>query len=249
MRGVFAVLVLSAAPAVAQWVNYPTAGIPRTKDGKPNLAAPAPKTADGKPDFSGIWQAPNGRYLNNLAADGVEVPMQPWAAKLLAERQENQAKDRPSGECLPHSVTDFDAHFTPKKLIQTPGVLVILFESYHSWRQIFTDGRALPESREPGWFGYSAGKWQGNTLVVDTVGLNEKTWLDDIGHPHSDALHIIERFRRPDFGHIVVEVTIDDPKAYTKPWTVSIPWVYVADTELLDWVCENNKDPGHMVGK
>jgi len=110
MRGVFAVLVLSAAPAVAQWVNYPTAGIPRTKDGKPNLAAPAPKTPDGKPDFSGIWQAHDGRYLNNLAADGVEVPMQPWAAKLLRERQENQAKDRPSGECLPHSVTDFDAH-------------------------------------------------------------------------------------------------------------------------------------------
>ena len=249
MRGVFAVLVLSAAPAVAQWVNYPTAGIPRTKDGKPNLAAPAPKTPDGKPDFSGIWQAHDGRYLNNLAADGVEVPMQPWAAKLLTERQENQAKDRPSGECLPHSVTDFDAHFTPKKLIQTPGVLVILFESYHSWRQIFTDGRALPESREPAWFGYSAGKWEGNTLVVDTVGLNEKTWLDDIGHPHSDALRIIERFRRPDFGHMVVQVTIDDPKAYTKPWTVSIPWEYVADTELLDWVCENNKDPGHMVGK
>ena len=249
MRGVFAVLVLSAAPAVAQWVNYPTAGIPRTKDGKPNLAAPAPKTPDGKPDFSGIWQAHDGRYLNNLAADGVEVPMQPWAAKLLRERQENQAKDRPSGECLPHSVTDFDAHFTPKKLIQTPGVLVILFESYHSWRQIFTDGRALPESREPAWFGYSAGKWEGNTLVVDTVGLNEKTWLDDIGHPHSDALRIIERFRRPDFGHMVVQVTIDDPKAYTKPWTVSIPWEYVADTELLDWVCENNKDPGHMVGK
>ena len=249
MRGVFAVLVLSAAPAVAQWVNYPTAGIPRTKDGKPNLAAPAPKTPDGKPDFSGIWQAHDGRYLNNLAADGVDVPMQPWAAKLLQERQENQAKDRPSGECLPHSVTDFDAHFTPKKLIQTPGVLVILFESYHSWRQIFTDGRALPESREPAWFGYSAGKWEGNTLVVDTVGLNEKTWLDDIGHPHSDALRIIERFRRPDFGHMVVQVTIDDPKAYTKPWTVSIPWEYVADTELLDWVCENNKDPGHMVGK
>jgi len=249
MRGVFAVLVLSAAPAVAQWVNYPTAGIPRTKDGKPNLTAPAPKTPDGKPDFSGIWQAPNGRYLENLAADGIEVPMQPWAAKLLAERQENEAKDRPSGECLPHSVTDFDAHFTPKKLIQTPGVLVILFESYHSWRQIFTDGRALPESREPGWFGYSTGKWQGNTLVVDTVGLNEKTWLDDIGHPHSDALHIIEKFRRPDFGHMVVDVTIDDSKAYSKPWTVSIPWQYVADTELMDWVCENNKDPRHMVGK
>jgi len=249
MRGAFLVFLFWAMPAVAQWVNHPTAGIPRNKDGKPNLTAPAPKTPDGKPDFSGIWQAPDGRYLNNLAADGVAVPMQPWAAKVLKEREDNQARDRPSGQCLPHSVTDFDAHFTPKKLIQTPGVLVILFESYHSWRQIFIDGRSLPESREPAWFGYSAGKWDGNTLVVDTVGLNEKTWLDDIGHPHSDALHIIERFRRPDFGHMTVEVTIDDAKAYTKPWTVTIPWVYVADTELMDWVCENNKDPAHMVGK
>jgi len=242
-------LLLCAMPAIAQWVHYPTAGIPRTKDGKPNLTAPAPKTADGKPDFSGMWGVHDGRYLNNLAADGVAVPMLPWAAKLLKERQDNQAKDRPSGQCLPHSVTDFDAHFAPKKLIQTPGVLVILFESYHSWRQIFTDGRALPEAREPAWFGYSTGKWDGNTLVVDTVGLNEKTWLDDIGHPHSGALHIVERFQRPDFGHMVAQVTIDDPKAYSKPWTVTIPWEFVADTELMDWVCENNKDPGHMVGK
>jgi len=249
MRVAFAALFLSAMPAFAQWVNYPTAGIPRTKDGKANLAAPAPKTPDGKPDFSGIWQGHDGRYLNNLAADGVAVPMQPWAARLLKERQDNQAKDRPSGACLPHSVTDFDAHFAPKKLLQTPGVLVILFESYHSWRQIFTDGRALPEAREPAWFGYSTGKWDGNTLVVDTVGLNEKTWLDDIGHPHSGALHIVERFQRPDFGHMVAQVTIDDPKAYSKPWTVTIPWEFVADTELMDWVCENNKDPGHMVGK
>jgi hypothetical protein len=233
-------------PLAGQWVHYPTPGIPRTKDGKPNLSAPTPRTREGKPDFSGIWAAPDGRYLENLAADGVEVSMQPWAAKLFQERQENEGRDRPSNQCLPHSVTDFDAHFTPKKLVQTPGGLIMLFEAYHSWRQIFTDGRPLPEERDPAWYGYSVGKWEGDTLAVETVGLSEKTWLDDRGHPHSDALRILERFRRPDFGHMQVEVTINDPKAYTKPWTVKIPWEFVADTELLDWVCENNKDPEHI---
>jgi hypothetical protein len=247
VRSLGPLLVLWAAmPLSAQWINYPTPGIPRTKDGKPNLSAPTPRTREGKPDFSGIWAAPDGRYLENLAADGVEVSMQPWAAKLFQERQENEGRDRPSNQCLPHSVTDFDAHFTPKKLVQTPGALIMLFEAYHSWRQIFTDGRPLPEERDPAWYGYSVGKWEGDTLVVETVGLSEKTWLDDRGHPHSDALRILERFRRPDFGHMQVEVTINDPKAYTKPWTAKIPWNFVADTELLDWVCENNKDPEHI---
>ncbi|HEY7333469.1 MAG TPA: hypothetical protein VH639_01205 [Bryobacteraceae bacterium] len=233
----------------AQWLSYPTPGVPRTPDGKPNLSAPAPKGRDGKPDLSGIWIVPTGKYLENLGADGVEIPMTPWAAKLFAERQENNARDRPSGRCLPHSVTDFDAHFQPKKFIQAPGVLVLLFESYHSYRQIFTDGRPLPQRRDPAWFGYSVGKWVGDTLVADTAGVNEETWLDDAGHPHSADLHIVERFRRRDFGHMEVRVTIDDPKAYTKPWTVTIPWEYLPDTELLDWVCENNKDTQHMVGK
>jgi len=241
--------LLCAAQAYGQWVNYPTAGVPRTKDGKPNLSAPAPRGQGGKPDLSGIWVVTTGKYLENLGADGVDIPMTPWAAKLFAERQGNNAKDRPSGRCLPHSVTDFDAHFQPKKFIQTPGVIVLLFESYHSYRQIFTDGRPLPSRRDPAWFGYSVGKWDGDALVVDTAGVNEETWLDDAGHPHSDALHIIERFRRRDFGHLDVQVTIDDPKAYTKPWTVTIPWEYLPDTELLDWVCENNKDLEHMVGK
>jgi hypothetical protein len=236
-------------PLAAQWVNYPTAGIPRTKDGKPNLSAPAPKTRDGHPDFSGIWKAPTGKYLENLGADGIEIPMQPWAAKLYKERQDNEGRDRPSGRCLPHSVTDFDAHFNPKKIIQIPGLIAMLFESYHSFRQIFTDGRPLPQQPDPAWFGYSVGKWEGDTLVVDTLGVNEKTWLDDAGHPHSDAMHITERFRRPDFGHMEVKVTIDDPKAYTKPWTVTIGWEYFPDTELLDWVCENEKDTAHLVGK
>ena len=175
--------------------------------------------------------------------------MQPWAAALYKERLLNDGKDRPSGKCLPHSVTDFDAHHMPKKVIQTPGLLVLLFESFHSFRQIYTDGRPLPKDPEPGWFGYSSGKWEGETLVVETTGINEKTWLDDGGHPHTDALHVTERFRRPNFGHMEVQVTIDDPKAYTKPWTVKLPWEYVADSDLLDWVCENEKDFQHLVEK
>jgi hypothetical protein len=245
------VLALVTLPAAAQWINQPTPGIPRTKNGKADLSARAPKTRDGKPDFSGVWSAPNfsTKYLENLAADGVEVPMLPWAAAIYKERRSNEGKDRPSGHCLPHSVTDFDAHHMPKKVIQTPDVLVMLFESYHSFRQIFTDGRSLPVARDPAWFGYSVGKWEGDSLVVDTVGLKEQTWLDDGGHPHSDALHVIERFRRPDFGHMEVLLTIDDPKAYAKPWTVKIPWELMPDTDLLDWVCENEKDSQHMVDK
>jgi len=251
MRSTSAALALAflAIPVSAQWIDYPTAHIPRTKDGKPNFSAPAPKTADGKPDFSGMWQVPDPKYLDNIAADGVEVPLLPWAQALYKQRLDNGGKDRPSGRCLPHSVTDFDAHVTPRKVFQTPDQIVMLFESYHSFREIFIDGRPLPEVRNPAWFGYSTGKWEGDTLVVNTVGINEKTWLDDSGHPHSDALHIIERFRRPDFGHMQVQLTIDDPKAYSKPWTVTLPWQFVADTELLDWVCENEKDVQHLVGK
>jgi len=246
-----AALLIGVLPLNAQWMKYPTPGTPRTKDGKPDLKAPAPKTKDGHPDFTGIWSAPgySTKYLENMAADGVEVPFQPWAAALYKERRENNGRDRPSTRCLPHSVVDFDVHHQPKKLIQTPEVLVMLFESYHSFRQIFTDGRPLPENRDPAWFGYSVGKWDGDALVVDTLGINDKTWLDDGGHPHSDALHVIERFRRPDYGHMEVQLTIDDPKAYTKPWTVKIPWAFVPDTDLLDWVCENEKDYQHVVAK
>jgi hypothetical protein len=242
-------LALVVPPLHAQWVNYPTPGIPRSKDGKPNLSAAAPRMANGKPDFSGIWRVPSGKYLEDLGADGVPIPMQPWAEKLYQERLANNGKDRPSGLCLPHSVTDFDAHFNPKKIIHTAGLLAMLFESYHSFRQIFTDGRPLPKDPDPSWFGYSAGKWEGDVLVVDTVGINDKTWLDDSGHPHSDALHVIERLQRRDFGHMTLQLTIDDPKTYTKPWTVTIPWELFPDTELLDWVCENEKDAVHLVGK
>ena len=249
MRTIVIWASLAATQLAGQWLHYPTPGLPRTKDGKPNLTAPTPRTPDGKPDFSGFWQAPNGRQLANLAAGGVEVPMLPWAAKLFQERQENHGKDSVTSFCMPHSVVEFDAHFTPRKLLQLPGELVLLFEGYHRYRQIFTDGRPLPEVVEPAWFGYSVGKWTGNVLAVDTIGINERNWLDDGGHPHSDALHLVERFQRPDVGHMQLELTIDDPKTYTRPWTVQIPWIYIPDTELMDWVCENNKDREHMVGK
>jgi len=246
------VLVVLAAwvPLAAQWIHYPTPGIPRTPDGRPNLAAPAPKTADGKPDLSGIWVAANGKYLPNLAADGVEVPFQPWALALYKERQENHWKGRPSERCLTHGVTDFDALATPRRIIQTPGLIAILFEAYNRYRQIFLDGRPLPEPTQPAYLGYSVGRWEGDALVVDTTGFNDQGWLDDGGHPQTEALHVTERFRRRDFGHIDLQITIDDPKAYTKPWTVTLSgFNYLPDEELIESICENEKDLPHMIGK
>jgi hypothetical protein len=242
-------LLALAAPAAAQWIAYPTPGIPRTADGRPNLSAPAPKTPDGKPDLSGIWVTPNGRWLNNLAADGVEVPFTPWARSLYDERQANNGKGRPSERCISHGVTDFNALATPTKIIQTPAVTVILFEAYNHYRQIVTDGRPLPKDPQPAWLGYSVGKWEGNTFVVETNGLNDQTWLDDGGHPHTEALRVTERFTRRDFGHMDIQMTIDDPQAYSKPWTVTVPKNLMADAELIEFMCENEKDYQHLVGK
>lgn len=241
--------LLFAVPTPAQWMHQPTPGIPRMKDGKVNVSAPAPRGRDGKPDLSGIWTPRDPRYLADLGADGVEIPMLPWAAEVYAKRQENNGRDRPSGRCLPHSVTDFDALPQPRKFIQTPVEIVLLLESFRTFRQIFTDGRSLPKTEDPTWFGASVGNWVGDTLVVETSGISDETWLDDGGHPHTDALHVTEHFHRRDFGHLDVQLTIEDPKTYSKPWTVKIPWDYLPDTELLDWVCENNRDVGHMVGK
>jgi hypothetical protein len=243
------VLLLTCVPVSAQWLHYPMPGIPRTQDGKANLSAPPPKTSDGKPDLSGIWVGDN-RHLPNLAVDGVEVPFQPWAAALWKERQARQGAGRPSEHCLTHGVTDFDALGTPRKIIQTPGVIVIIFEAYNHYRQILMDGRPLPaEATQPAYMGYSVGKWEGDTLVVDTSGFNDRGWLDDGGHPQTEALHVTERFRRRDFGHITLQVTIDDPKAYTKPWTVNMGLNFLPDEELIESICENEKDVQHMVGK
>ncbi|PYS28885.1 MAG: hypothetical protein DMG11_11025 [Acidobacteria bacterium] len=242
----------STATAIAilflQWVNVPLPNTPRTPDGNPNLTAPVPKTPDGKPDLTGIWRNPDGKYLNNIAADGVQVPFQPWAEALYRERQENFSKDRPSGRCLPHGVPDIMlVPATPFKIIQTPVVTLMLLENQGHFRQIFS--RGFPKETNPTWPGYSIGKWEGDTFVVDSVGFNDLTYLDDGGHPHSDAYHSIERFRRSDFGHLDYEITIDDPKAYTRSWKVSIPFALFPDNELMESVCENERDFEHLVGK
>jgi len=242
-------MLFAATTAEAQWLNYPTAGIPRRSDGKPDTNAPTPRTADGKPDLSGIWRTPTQKYLENLAADGVEVLMHPWAEQLYKQRLANEGRDRPSAACLPHSVTDFDAHFTPKKVLQLPGLVVMLFESYRSYRQIHTDGRPLPVDPQPAWLGYSVGRWEGDTFVVESNGLSAVTWLDDGGHPHGDGLLVTERYRRVDFGHLETAMTIDDPEYYTRPWTVTVRKQLLPDGELIEWMCENEKDLTHMVGK
>ena len=249
VRTLIFVIVFSATRIMAQWLNHPRPGIPRTPEGKPNLSAPAPRTADGKPDFSGIWVPAEGKYLPNLAVDGVEVPFQPWAAALYKERQENHGKGRPSERCLTHGVTDFDALATPRRIIQTPSMIAVLFESYNHWRQIFLDGRSLPKTVQPAYMGYSIGHWDGDTLVVDTTGFNDQGWLDDGGHPQTESLHVTERLRRRNFGHIDLQITIDDAGAYTKPWTVNLAgFNYFADQELMESICED-RDAPHMVGK
>ena len=244
------ILLTTLIPISAQWLHYPTPGIPRTPDGKPNLSAPAPKTPDGKPDLSGIWATTEGRYFQDLGQAGVATPMLPWAEALYKQRRENLQKGHPSERCLGHGVIDFDTHATPRRLIQTPQVIAILFESYNLYRQIFLDGRPLPTPSQPAFLGYSVGRWEGDTLVVDTNGLNDQNWLDMNGHPQTEATCFTERFRRRNFGHIDLEVTIDDPKAYTKPWTVALAgWDFRPDVELIESICENEKDFPHMVGK
>ena len=174
-----------AAPAAAQWLKHPDPRIPRTADGKPDLTAPAPRLPDGKPDLNGLWNAVDGRFLTNIARRaGIEAPFQPWAKALFDERQANLGRDRPAGFCLPHGVPDaMLVPGYPWKLVQTPGLTIILYENFTDFRQIFTDGRAHPAERGPTWFGYSVGRWDGDVFVVDTVGFNGKTWLDDGGHP------------------------------------------------------------------
>jgi hypothetical protein len=244
------ILFLMGGTGWAQWVGVPLPGVPRTPDGKPNLAAPAPKTPDGKPDLTGVWRNPDAKYLNNLAADGVEVSFTPWAAALYKERQANFSKGRPSESCLPHGIPDaMMVPAAPFKIIQTPGVVVILHENQNRFRQIFTDGRGFPEEMTPAWLGYSIGKWNGDTLVVESAGFNDRSWLDDGGHPHSDALRVTEQYRRPDFGHLDYEITFDDPKAYTKSWTSKVRFDFFPDTEIMEWVCENEKDAARSVGK
>ena len=239
---VLAAAAIGTVSASGQWLNQPTAGIPRLPDGKPNLNAPVPRTADGKPDISGLWRPAPGMVADIARNMKEPVPFQPWAEALYKQRRATNSKDDPTANCIVGGVPRSDLVGYPFKVLQVPGMVAILYEAVHSYRQIFTDGRHLPVEPNPAWFGYSVGKWEGDALVVTTAGFNDNVWLDNAGKPATEKLRVTERFVRKDFGHMDIEITIDDPKTYTKPWTAVQPLAYQADTELLEYICnENNR--------
>ena len=249
------VLVLVSAPLQAQWIKAPPANIPLTPDGKPNLSAAAPRLPNGQPDLSGIWRPDNvydgqpANFAANLKVD--DIPYQPWAKALLEERMTGvHEREDSSALCLPQGVPRMIAAPGQWRVVQKPEFIAILYEAFGIlWRQIFLDGREVAEDAPPTWLGYSTGKWDGDTLVVDTKGFNGKFWLDQQGKPTTEALHVIERFRRKDFGHMDVEITIDDTNAYTRPWTFAEHVRLLTDTELMEAICnENNRDLEHLPG-
>jgi hypothetical protein len=240
----------------AQWLNHPTPGIPRLPDGKPDLSAPPPRTADGRPDLSGLWAAECGIlgrdacFLKSLFFDlakdlgADEVRMTPWAAAIQKQREARNHVDDPYGYCLPPGTPRINFGGGPFRILQTPQVTALLYETLvgMTFRQVFTDQRPLPEVSEPTWLGFSIGRWDGDTFVVETTGFRDGGWLDTLrGRPHSDALRVTERFRRVDFGHMELTITIDDPKAYVAPWTVKARLDLLPDTELLETFCDNHE--------
>ena len=252
-----------SAPGFAQWSKRLDPAVPRTGDGKFDLAARPPKTRDGKVDLSGVWRPlpdPLGkpqnvenaivpRYFTDIMADlkPEDVLIQPWAMALLKERVDAHGKLSPSSRCQPTGVPAAATVPLPWKIIQTPQVILILYEENNIFRQIFLDGRPLPKDPDPRWMGYSVGRWEGDALVVDSSGFREGGWLDRMGHPHSSDLHLIERFRRLDVGHLEIDVTIDDPKAYGKRFTYTLRQTLIPDQDLYEYFCtENEKDVEHF---
>jgi hypothetical protein len=233
----------------AQWLNLPTPGMPRTADGKPNLTAPAPRTAEGKPDFSGLWQTggPSPYFLSVIQDPKDESIFLPAARALFKKHLSDFRQDNPVSRCLPSGPL---AILVPglHRIMQSPIVMTQLYELGSRYRQIFLDGRQLPRDPNPAWMGYSVGHWDSDTLVVETAGFNDRTWLDMAGHPHSEQLRVTERFRRIDFGHIQRQITFDDPQTLTRPLTFSLALSYAPDTEILENICEDRDSP-HLVGK
>jgi hypothetical protein len=244
-----ALVAALSASATAQWINYPTPGIPRLPDGKPNLSAPTPRTAEGKPDLAGVWRA--GRtgeygYDYNVAQNLKPEEIRPWAEALRQQRLQDFRKDSPLALCRPVSVPFLNFRGL-SRIVQTPGLIVMLYESPNSpHRTIFTDGRELPKDLNPTWLGYSVGHWEQDALVINSAGFNDRGWLDVGGHPQTESLRITERFRRRDFGHMELELTIDDPKTFTKPFTLRTEKTLAPDTELLEDVCENERSNVHL---
>ena len=262
---VAASLLVLPALASAQWVKYPTPGVPKKSDGSPNLTAPTPRTADGKPDFSGNWELEKNQPCPADGCPDMEIsrefmnigwslpgglPYQPWAADLRKARMAEFSKGDPGANCRPTGLMKLTINPFFRKFLQLPGLLVILNERDSAYRQIFTDGRPLPVDPAPTPNGYSVGKWDGDTLVVETNGISDGQWLDRNGDPLTYAAKLTERFRRVNYGKMEIEITVDDPKAYTKPWTVKINQFIALNTELMDFFCmENEKDVPHAVGK
>jgi hypothetical protein len=270
-------LATSATSVFAQWPGYPTAG-PRTKDGKIDYAAPPPRTSYGKPDFSGLWEPahtvttgpgaglngtpslpfaiptspddpPVAQFFNIGAGFKEGLPMTPWASQLRAQRKGNGNKDNPDALCLPLGLTQLHMHPQPREIVQTQREIVILYEANGNVRRILTDGRPLPNNDPtPWWYGYSVAHWDGDTLVVETTGFRDDVWLDVEGSPLTETGKMTERWRRVKFGLMQIDITIEDPKAYTKPFTVRVNHQLMPDTELMEFVCQE-RDAVHYIGK
>jgi hypothetical protein len=250
---------LAPAPSFAQWIGYSTAGVPRKPDGTVDMTAPTPRMASGKPDFSGIWISentpegeetptdgftlPSGRQMANMGVGlpGGKLPYQPWQVPIVEERTARQAIDDPHIRCLPDNF--LRAYGLPHmlKFVHTSDLLVQLNEINAGYRQVFTDARPLPEDPSPSWQGYSSARWSGDTLVIDTIGVRDDTWIDWNGSVITEAAKVREEITRPDFGHLEIRVTVDDPRAYTEPWTVNLTQRIVVDAELIDEICLENE--------
>lgn len=261
-----AIIAAVSASLSAQWPLYPATHAPRAPDEQVKLDAPTPRTADGTPILSGVWQivpyaagqrpdrpetpplSKKSRFWNIGAGLEGGLPLRPWASELRDKRVSDNSKDNPDAHCLPLGLMQLHNHPQPRKIIQTPSLIVILYEANDGVRQIFMDGRGLPNNDpQPWWYGYSIGKWEGNTLVVETNGFRDGGWLDVNGTPLTDAATLTERFRRVNYGSLEIDVTVDDPKAYTKPWTApTIRQRLLPDDELIEFVCgENEKSSQH----
>ena len=260
--GAIALLTALSVSLSAQWPLHPTPDVPRTADGEPDRDAPPPRTADGKPDLTGLWRGDGFVRPDGTAPpDGIPVagfldvgagfkdglPLQPWAAELFERRRADNGKDNPEAHCLPMGIMQFHTQGAPRKIVQTPDVIVILYEASSGMRQIFTDGRPLPDNDpQPWWYGYSVGRWEGDELVVETTGLQDGGWLDIFGSPLTDAATLTERIRRPSFGRMEIDITVDDRKAYTQPWTVRVNQQIMLDEEIIEFICLENQRFGQQ---
>ena len=244
-------LLLFRGSLYAQWLDFHTPGIPRTTNGKPILTAPVPETPDGKPDLSGLWRPEFNPYNLDVIQDPKDEGIfRPAAEALFKQHLSDFHGSDPITRCLPGGPLEIltAGGLALYRIIQSPSVIGLLYERGAIYRQIFMDGRELPKDPNPTWMGYSVGHWEGDTLVVESSGFNDRTWLDRVGHPHSEDLRVTERFRRVDFGHMWFQITYDDPKTLTRPLSVSLVVNYAPDTDMLETICED-RDSAHLVGK